>query len=333
VLLVAHKMMSSKRLRALGSAVLAGVILSGCSLFTHAPPKPSAAAGPGPGHGIGVYKVGTPYEVNGLWYYPSPDLSYDETGIASWYGPGFQQQYTANGEVFDQNEVSGAHKTLPLPSVVQVTNLENGRSIQVRINDRGPYVGTRIVDLSHRAAQLLGYDQAGTAKVRVRVMMPETLEAQSLAKLNGSVGVPEIAEAAPPPAAAPREAVVAQALPPPGQAAPPPPPVHPAKPAPAQPPAPQPAPPGPVLSGTVTVLPVHPTRIFVQAGAFASNGNAERMRGKLVSVGPATITAVRINGANLYRVRLGPLATVDEADLMLNKVVAVGVSEAKIVVD
>ncbi len=329
----APNILSSSRRRALAALVLAGPVLAGCQLFQHAPPHTEAVSStPAPGRGIGVYKVGQPYQVNGVWYYPSADLGYDETGIASWYGPGFQEQYTANGEIFDQNEISGAHKTLPLPSIVQVTNLDNGRSIQVRINDRGPYVANRIIDLSRRAAQLLGYDQAGIAKVRVRVLAPETLEAQSLAKVNGSVGVPDAGE--PPPPAVPREAVVAQALPPPsaGHTAPPPPPPKPSAAA-VKPPPPTSAQPGPALAKTVWVLPVHPTHMFVQAGAFSSNGNAERLRAKLASVGPAAITAVRINGENLFRVRLGPVNSVDDADAILTKVVAAGAVDAKIVVE
>ncbi|HEX9446391.1 MAG TPA: septal ring lytic transglycosylase RlpA family protein, partial [Dongiaceae bacterium] len=102
------------------------------------------------------YKIGKPYQVDGVWYYPKTDMDYDETGIASWYGPGFHGQYTANGEVYDQNGLTAAHKTLPLPSMVRVTNLDNGRSIVVRVNDRGPFVNGRIVDLTRRDAQLLG---------------------------------------------------------------------------------------------------------------------------------------------------------------------------------
>ncbi|HZB93752.1 MAG TPA: septal ring lytic transglycosylase RlpA family protein, partial [Stellaceae bacterium] len=104
----------------------------------------------------GTYKVGQPYEVSGVWYYPAVDWNYDETGIASWYGKEFHGRSTANGEIFDLNALTAAHPTLPMPSIVQVTNLENGRSIELRVNDRGPYVNGRIIDVSRRAAQLLG---------------------------------------------------------------------------------------------------------------------------------------------------------------------------------
>ena len=91
----------------------------------------------------GRYKVGDPYQINGVWYYPKVDYDYRETGIASWYGPKFDGGQTANGEVFDMNGISAAHRTLPLPSIVRVTNLENGRSLKVRVNDRGPFARGR----------------------------------------------------------------------------------------------------------------------------------------------------------------------------------------------
>ena len=94
----------------------------------------------------GSYKVGQPYQINGHWYYPAVDYGYRETGIASWYGPQFHGQPTANGEIFDMNAISAAHRTLPLPSMVRVTNLANGRSLVVRLNDRGPFARGRIVE-------------------------------------------------------------------------------------------------------------------------------------------------------------------------------------------
>ena len=87
-----------------------------------------------------IYKIGTPYKINGKWYYPAVDYDYEEIGIASWYGPGFHGKKTANGEIFDQNKVSAAHRTLPMPSIVRVTNLDNGKVLpKVRVNDRGPF--------------------------------------------------------------------------------------------------------------------------------------------------------------------------------------------------
>ncbi len=118
----------------------------------------------------GTYKVGSPYEINGVWYYPKENPNYDEQGIASWYGEPFHGRTTANGEVFDMNELTAAHKTLPMPVYVRATNLENGRSLVLRVNDRGPFVSGRIIDVSRRAAQLLGFQLAGTARVRVQIV-------------------------------------------------------------------------------------------------------------------------------------------------------------------
>ena len=117
---------------------------------------------------LGVFKVGKPYQVAGRWYYPKHDPDYDETGIASWYGSDFHGRHTANGEKYNMQALTGAHPTLPLPSYVSVTNLANNRTIVVRVNDRGPYKRGRIVDLSSKAASLLGYQSNGTARVRVR---------------------------------------------------------------------------------------------------------------------------------------------------------------------
>jgi rare lipoprotein A len=118
--------------------------------------------------GGGIYRVGSPYVVGGRMYVPEANARYDSVGLASWYGDDFHGRYTANGEIFDLNGISAAHPTLPLPSYVRVTNLANGRSLIVRVNDRGPYVGDRIIDVSVKAAHLLGFYDRGTTKVRVQ---------------------------------------------------------------------------------------------------------------------------------------------------------------------
>jgi len=123
---------------------------------------------PAPGRGSGLHGTDKPYEINGRWYYPEAQPDYDEIGLASWYGAGEQSHHTANGEIFDQYGLTAAHKTLPLPSIVEVTNLANGRRIQVRLNDRGPFVDGRLIDLSLGAAEELGFDRQGLARVRVR---------------------------------------------------------------------------------------------------------------------------------------------------------------------
>ena len=117
--------------------------------------------------GGGRYQVGKPYKIRGKWYKPKEDPTYAATGKASWYGPNFHGRLTANGEVYDQYHLSAAHPTLPLPSYVRVTNLDNKRSVMVRVNDRGPFAHGRIIDLSSKAADLLDFKKQGIADVRV----------------------------------------------------------------------------------------------------------------------------------------------------------------------
>ena len=101
---------------------------------------------------LSVYKIGAPYQVNNIWYRPEENYKYKEVGIASWYGPDFHNGITANGEKYDMHALTAAHRTLPLPSIAKVTNLEIGKSVVVRVNDRGPYVNNRIIDVSKKAA-------------------------------------------------------------------------------------------------------------------------------------------------------------------------------------
>lgn len=135
------------------------------------------------------YKVGAPYQINGKWYRPAEDFAYRRVGIASFYGGetdgvDFHGRPTANGEIYDMHALSAAHPTLPMPSVVKVTNLENGRSVVLRVNDRGPFVEGRIIDVSRRAAQDLGFERQGTALVRIEVM-PRESRALKQAMLGG----------------------------------------------------------------------------------------------------------------------------------------------------
>lgn len=125
--------------------------------------------------GGGVFKLGDPYLAAGKWYIPIDDRKYDRVGLASWYGDFFHGRRTANGEIYDMNALTGAHATLPLPTYVAVTNLANNRTVVVRINDRGPYHDGRLIDLSHKAAELLGFYGRGTAAVRVRYLGPAPL--------------------------------------------------------------------------------------------------------------------------------------------------------------
>lgn len=140
--------------------------------------------------GGGRSQIGKPYKVAGKWYTPKHDPNYDETGAASWYGPNFHGRKTANGEIFDQFAISAAHPTLPLPSYVRVTNLENNKSILVRVNDRGPFVSGREIDLSKRAAEMLDYTRKGTTRVRVRYVGKAPLEGDDTRMLLASFNKP-----------------------------------------------------------------------------------------------------------------------------------------------
>lgn len=293
------------------------------------PSGPTASAAPGKG----IYKVGNPYQIAGVWYYPKENPKYDETGIASWYGPGFHGKYTANGEAYDMNDLTAAHQTLPMPVFVRVTNLENGRSIVVRVNDRGPFANGRIIDMSRRGAQLLGFEQKGTARVRVQYV--------ENAPLDGSM-VADNDEPQPQVAAAPRGDIGVQTLAPP----PPPPSKVAAVPKPAPPqlqPATPPAPqarvavaaevPQDYAAQTVRVEPAKQTSIYIQAGAFTVFDNANRQSAKIGRFGPTRVTQTVVNGTDFYRVRLGPIDSVERADQLLNQMIAGGETQAHIVVE
>jgi rare lipoprotein A len=128
------------------------------------PPAPPAG-GPSP-----HFKIGQPYRINGTWYYPEFVTEYEAVGVASWYGHSYHGRLTANGEVYDMYALTAAHPTLQLPSVVEVVNLENGRSLVLRVNDRGPFVDDRLIDLSLAAARALGFERQGLAQVQVRYL-------------------------------------------------------------------------------------------------------------------------------------------------------------------
>lgn len=122
------------------------------------------------------YKIGTKYTIKGIEYKPKFRREYNKSGEASWYGKDFHGKHTANGDIFDMGLLTAAHKTLPLPSIVSVTNIENGKNIKVIVNDRGPFHGDRIIDLSKKAADVLGFKNKGVAKVNVEYLHDETEE-------------------------------------------------------------------------------------------------------------------------------------------------------------
>ncbi|WP_323795474.1 septal ring lytic transglycosylase RlpA family protein [Nisaea sp.] len=288
------------------------------------------------GRPLGRYKVGSPYAINNVWYYPQVDYGYVETGIASWYGPNFHNKDTANGEVFDQNAVTAAHRTLPMPSVVRVTNLENGRALVVRINDRGPFAHGRIIDLSRRSAQLLGFQRQGTAKVRVEILPEESRQIAEAYQSGKPVQLASLNTApVPTPTAAPSVGVSkgnVSEIPGTIVLTPPPPPVVSTTPSPAD--------QGSAVdlarqSRSQTVIQSQPeqTEIFVQAGAFTNANNADKLTQILADVGPVRIDPRQIEGKYFYRVRLGPLENVEDADRILEAIIGRGYPGARVIVE
>lgn len=151
--------------------------------------------------GGGRYQIGKPYKVRGKWYTPKEEKNYDKVGMASWYGPNFHGRLTANGEVYDQYHLSAAHPTFPLPSYARVTNLTNGNSVMVRVNDRGPFAHGRIIDLSSKAADLLDFKKKGVAKVRVEYVGKARMDGLDmnflLASYKGNRKVPRLSPSRP----------------------------------------------------------------------------------------------------------------------------------------
>ena len=243
----------------------------------------------------GTYKIGEPYDIDGVTYRPRVDEDYDETGFASWYGPKFHGKRTANGEFFDMNAVSAAHLTLPMPSMVRVSNLDNGRSLAVRVNDRGPFVRGRIIDMSRRGAQLLGFRYKGTARVRVRIMPEESRRLAAVAKVT------------PRPSSMARQpdGVVFEPLP---------------------------KRTGTVETASLSAPGAAIERVYIQAGAFLNKENASKLKARLAPIGRAVI-APRGEGPLLYRVLLGPYADIAQARSLLGLVSARSRADAKIVSD
>jgi len=159
--------------RLLGPLVLVlCAALAGCGGSVGVLTPALSVAGFGEDEPVGRKMIGKPYKVGGKWYHPSPDEDYDKTGLASWYGPKFHGRETANGERFNQNALTAAHPTLPLPSYVRVTVVRTGKSAVLRVNDRGPFKRGRIIDVSKAAAEELGFRRAGRAQVRVEYLGP-----------------------------------------------------------------------------------------------------------------------------------------------------------------
>ena len=285
------------------------LLLGACASTGHRPPSshqpPRHQPPPAPGQKApqpqGGVKIGKPYVVMGKTYVPADDRGYDQQGIASWYGPTCHTKPTANGEIYNQDDVTAAHKTLPMPSWVEVQNLDNGRKLVVRINDRGPFVDGRIIDLSRRSAQLLGVDGPGLARVRVKRVFPEGDWARNAPRLASSTLPPVVAAAEgitrppspPAPSVADPSVQVVQA---------------PLVPATAAPPA--------TVSGR-----------YIQVVAVSDEGRAKALASVLADFGPAQALPT---GTGLWRVRIGPVAA-DTAENVLFEVRAGGWPDARIV--
>lgn len=331
-------MHSSRGLIGILATTCLAVTLAGCGGGS----SYRGAYGGGTGEG-GHYKVGKPYQVAGVWYYPREDERYDATGIGSWYGPQFHGKRTANGEIFDQEAITAAHPTLPMPVLARVTNLENGRSLIVRINDRGPFVAGREIDLSRRAAEILGYDRKGTAKVRVQYVGRAPLPGQpglGATQYAGSVGETFVAPKAQMDddektvAAVGSSSIAASSLDAPTGVSTAPAPRVAALPAPvATSPQVQPLPEAPTQPVVQQVPVPVATGIYVQVGAFQSVQNAERVRAQLTGYGNVQISQTMVQGTPYYRVRIGPLSDVPSADASLKSVVQNGHAGARIVVE
>ena len=267
----------------------AALVLAACS----SDPEPKLTPSPETSAGLDYkpgYKVGRPYKIYGRKYVPKESFTQVQTGIASWYGPGFHGRKTANGERYDQHGITAAHRTLQLPSVVLVTNLSNGKSLIVRVNDRGPYHGNRIIDLSLAGAEALGFRKKGVTKVKVAVLGEESREVARMAKKRGSVGA--------------MNDYVAQL----NQRY---------------------ARTGRVSSGPVAAANgASANEWFLQAGAYSQPDNADLARGRIKSMGPTRIVTRPSGDGTLYLVRLGPYANKDSARQALRQLHDEGFGDA-----
>lgn len=329
--------------RVLGVAMIA-VGLAACGSSS------SSRGGGGGAAQMGSYKIGAPYKVEGVTYTPQEEFNHVETGVASWYGPGFHGKSTANGERYDQSERTAAHRTLQMPSIVRVTNLDNGLSTVVRINDRGPFARSRVIDLSRTAAQELDIVRSGTGRVRIEQMTAESLAVKDVAIGGGGpaeqyAAVAQLASGQRAAPAQPPIQVAASAQP---VAAPAPAvqavwPTNPRAPAIETPPARGygGGNGGPTIASLAAVAPAGAPStpslatggFWVQTGAFATPENAERQRGAVRSYGASEVSQGSAGGRDVYRVRLGPYTTSDAAGIVADRLKRSGYGDARVVSD
>ena len=344
------------RASALGSLVILALIAGGCA--TKSPTDATAQrraidpdSVPDAVPRVEPYsRYGNPpsYEVFGKRYAVLPSSKdFVQVGVASWYGEDFHGKRASNGETYDMFAMTAAHKELPLPTYARVTNLENGRSIVVRITDRGPFVGDRVIDLSWVAAAKLRLATKGTGLVEVRAIDPLDPSPLPPAELDTGTRLAKAAPPAPKPAATGLGAVARAVA---GEPAVDGRPASKAEPAlrvvaakPNGSPTTAPAAssrtaaraPAPAARMATSALASASPRMFVQVAALASRENADRLRTKVAKdLGrPAHVDASETNGRALHRVRVGPLRSADEADLLVAKLESLGLGQARVVMD
>ena len=290
--------------------------LAGCAestLFAHTA-KSIGQSTPASGSVGGGYKVGNPYQINGTWYTPKEDYSYVEEGMASWYGPDFHGKRTANGEPYDMHALTAAHRTLPMPCLVRVTNLKNRRSAILRVNDRGPFARSRILDVSKRAADALGFIGQGTAHVRVEILAEESITMKKrMLRGESDFAVAPVQVASLSVVGGPSTSVYrTEDLPqPPGVTV-------------------AAASATPVVAASTAVAMIGGQ--YIQVGAFGDPDNAARLQNRLSSLGHVEIAATKTaNGTTLHKVRFGPFTNTDAAQTTLEKVRNSGFPEARLV--
>jgi rare lipoprotein A len=328
---------------------IAVLMLAGLSACGH---KSSGSSGVAQ---AGQYKIGKPYTIDGVVYTPREEFNHTETGVASWYGPGFHAKSTANGETYNQNDRTAAHRTLQMPSVVRVTNLENGLSTTVRINDRGPFARSRVIDLSNTAAKELDMTRNGTARVRIDQLPSESMAVKEVALGGGgpaeqNQALARLASGTPATVAVAQAPAPAPVYQPPPAAAPPP--VYtytqstpPVTVTPVTAPAPaayggswNPPPAGSVGGRPASIASLASAPVssngdgyYVQTGAFSTMANAERQRGAVGSYGISEVFQASANGREVYRVRLGPYTTAEAAGIVADRLRRSGYGDARVV--
>lgn len=333
------------------------LLLSGCTEIQVGSHLFKKAYNSGTCKAEGDLKVGNPYRVDGITYTPmASSLSYSERGIASWYGDDFHGKASANGECYNMYAYTAAHKTLPLPTLVRVTNLENNKSIVVKVNDRGPFVRGRIIDLSYAAAQSLDVVRMGTAPVLVEAIggphhyIGGAKGNTQLAARQQTIKLGPEQKAAPLPSALLPDEAMAEDLAPqtpltnamvesaqeaatPDSPSVPVPTAEVAKMDKVLPPEATNLPPPPSVPPANT-RPLLKTNVYVQVGAFASVENAEKLLDRLRAYEPsASLSKIDSNGLTLTRVRSGPYASIAEAEAKLQALVSAGFDGARLVVE